>query len=373
MTIHFNLPTAAEFEALSQPRDIAISVYVETAPSVADADRAKTAFKSAFDDALNQLEAAGVSHPVRAEIAASRDEVLADGLWHKLSRSLAVFVAPGFSDVYVLPNRLEDHADAGTTFSLGLLWRSVTQLQEAFALTLSANEWKLWHATSTARATEVKVHGDHPSSAADATNRSSAGRGDDRLAGDPYDMYAKRVADAVRADLAKINPAEDLPLFVFAEEQLLNRFEVRKEGRHLELVRGASDRLSEAEIDEEIRGRLAEVNTKITAAELANLEEIDQSRVEHDLAAIAHLAAQGSIETFWFDMTQDAWGTLDATTGEISYAADDSGAFTPGVSELYGQIASLVVANGGRVVAVRGADLPNWAGPVVAHLRFALA
>ncbi len=373
MSIHFTLPTPADFEVLSQPRDVAVTVYVETAPNVADVERAKVAFKSAFDDALNQLEAAGISHGVRTEIAEQRDEILKEAAWHKLSRSLAVFVAPGFSEVFVLPNRIEDHFDAGTSFSLGLLWRTVTQVQEAFALTLSANEWKLWHATPTARAVELKLSGDYPTSAADATNRSSAGRGDDRLAGDPYDLYAKRVADAARTELAALNPAEDLPLFVFAEEQLLGRFDERKEGRHLEFVRGASDRLTAAEIDEEIRTRLGEVNTKITAAELANLEDIDQSRVEHDLAAIAHLAAQGSVDTMWFDMTQDAWGTLDTQTGVITYAPDDSGAFTPGIGELFGQIASLVVAHGGRAVAVRGADLADWSGPVVAHLRFALA
>ena len=372
MSIHFSLPTPADFEGLAKPQDIAVTVYVETAPNVADAARAKVAFQSAFDDALNQLEDAGISHPVRTEIAQSREEILDSDIWHKLSRSLAVFVAPGFSEVFVLPNRIEDHFDAGTTFSLGLLWRSVTQIQEAFALTLSANEWKLWHATPTARATELAISGDYPDSASDATNRGSAGRGDDRLSGDPYDLYAKRVADAAQTELAAINPAGNIPLFVFAEEQLLGRFEVRKEGRHLELVRGAADRLTAAEIDEEIRGRLADVNTTITAAELANLGEIDQSRVEHDLAAIAHLAAQGSVEAMWFDMTQDVWGTLNPETGEISYAPDDSGAFTPGVGELFGQIATLVVAKGGRAVAVRGSDLENWDGPVVAHLRFAL-
>ena len=180
MSIHFTLPTPADFDLLSKAQDIAVTVYVETAPTVADAERAKVAFKSAFDDALNQLEDAGISHPVRTEIAQSRDEIIASDIWHKLSRSLAVFVAPGSSEVFVLPNRIEDHFDAGTTFSLGLLWRSVTQIQEAFALTLSANEWALWHATPTARAVELKLAGDYPASAGDATNRGSAGRGDDR-------------------------------------------------------------------------------------------------------------------------------------------------------------------------------------------------
>lgn len=371
MAIHYELPTAADFKVLSQERDVAISVYVQTAP--AEIDRAKVAFKSAFDNALNQLETAGVKHGVRAEIDAQRDAILDKGPWEKLSRSLAVFVAPGFSEVFVLPSRLDDHFDAGTTFSLGQLWRSVTQSQEAFALTLSANEWKLWHATATDRASEISIRGDYPSSADAATNRGSAGRGDDRLSGDPYDLYAKRVADAARIELATIDGNEKLPLFVFAEEQLANRFEDRKEGRRIVIVRGAADRLSAADIDEAIRGQLADVNLAMLNEELTELEDIDQSLVERDLAAIAHLAAQGSVETFWFDFTQDVWGHLDATTGELTYGDDDSGAFTPGVGELFGQVAELVATHGGRVVAVRGSDVAQFNGPVVAKLRFALA
>ena len=52
MSIHFTLPTPADFDLLSKAQDIAVTVYVETAPTVADAERAKVAFKSAFDDAL---------------------------------------------------------------------------------------------------------------------------------------------------------------------------------------------------------------------------------------------------------------------------------------------------------------------------------
>ena len=113
MPRHFSLRTLSRFQRVAQAQDIAVTVYVETAPNVADADRAKVAFKSAFDDALNQLEDAGISHPVRTEIAQSREEILDSDIWHKLSRSLAVFVAPGFSEVFVLPNRIEDHFDAG--------------------------------------------------------------------------------------------------------------------------------------------------------------------------------------------------------------------------------------------------------------------
>lgn len=374
MAIRYELPTAADFDKLSGDREVAVSVYVETSPTHFDGDHARVTFKSACDDALNQLEAAGVDRAVRMQIDKLRDEIAESKgePWTKLSRSLAVFLAPGFSEVFVLPSRLETHFDAGTSFSLGQLWRSVTQVQEAFAVTLSANEWKLWHATPTERAVEVPVSGEYPKNAESATNRGSAGRHEDGYEGDAYALYAKRVADAARTTLAGLDADGKVPLFVFAEEQLATRYEQLKDGRPMVVIHGAADRLSAAEIDDAIRTHLGQWNLDRVTHDLAELQNIDQSLVEHDLAAIAHLAATGSVDTFWFDFTADVFGSLDSKTGELRYGEDDSAAFTPGVNELYGQVALLVANHGGKVFAVRGSDLgADWGGPVVAKLRYA--
>ena len=118
MAIRYELPTAADFDKLSGDREVAVSVYVETSPTHFDGDHARVTFKSACDDALNQLEAAGVDRAVRMQIDKLRDEIAESKgePWTKLSRSLAVFLAPGFSEVFVLPSRLETHFDAGTAF-----------------------------------------------------------------------------------------------------------------------------------------------------------------------------------------------------------------------------------------------------------------
>lgn len=374
MSVHHELPTLADMKALSGDHPAAVSVYLATSPVPAERERAQVALKSAFDRALGELEDHGVDRPTRLVLAERRDEVLADAeLWGTLSRSLAVFAAPDLLEVFVLPSRLEDETAVGTHFTLGQLWRPVSQAQEAFAVTLSANEWALWHATPEDRMQEVELSGEHPASAAEATNRTSAGRGDDRLAGDPYDLYAKRVADAARTELARLDPLEKLPLVIFADEQLIARFTERKEGRRILPVPGSPDRLPAAELDAAVRDLLADLNVADAQADIAALKDGDPGVLERDLAAIARQAVAGAVDTYWFDFSAEVPGTLDAGTGDLSYHQGE-GMFAPGVSDLLDAVASLVHERGGRVVAVRGADLPGpWVGPALAKLRFSVA
>ena len=90
-----------------------------------------------------------------------------------LSRSLVVFLAPGFSEEYVLANAFSPRTSRGTHFDLAPLLRAVTTPQEAFALTLSSAGWNLWRATGSARVSEFEMVGDYADDAADATNRMS--------------------------------------------------------------------------------------------------------------------------------------------------------------------------------------------------------
>ena len=372
MTTHHQLPTAADFHALEGDFDAAVTVYLETSPTPAERERAQVALKSSFDIALRRLEEHGVERGVREQLVAARDAILGDaGLWGTLSRSLAVFVAPGVNEVFILPNRLEEEVQAGVHFALGQLFRSVTQPQEAFAITLSANEWTLWHATPEHRAQALEVTGDYPANADEATNRTSAGRGDDRVAGDLDDLYAKRVADAARTELARLDPDEKLPLFVFADADLRARFLDRKEGRRLIEVPGNADRMNAAELDQEIRDRLAEQNASDTREELRELADGDPGRLERDLAAIAKQTVEGAVDTLWFDISADVWGSLDAVTGELTYDRSGADMFTPGVTDLLAQVALSVLDRGGRLVGVRGADLgDDWQGPALARLRY---
>ena len=259
----------------------------------------------------------------------------------------------------------------GTHFELGQLLRSVSQQQEALALTLSADAWQLWHATPEDRIAPLELTGKHPVDAGKATQRAAAGRGDDRLGGDPYDLYAKRVADAASAELAAVDPNNRLTLFVFGDERLIHLFSERSDSRRIVGLAGSSDRVAADELDATVRGLLDELNLDDVKTEIAALEDGDPGTIERDLAAIARMAVTGGVDTYWFDFTAPVPGTLDLTTGELSYANTATAATDAGVSDLLARIAQLVHESGGRVVAVRGSDLAEaWAGPALARLRY---
>lgn len=394
MTVHYELPTTADFAALAGPHHPAITVYVSTSPVVSERERAEVAVKSAFDEALERLKGTDVSGADLAAIRAERDRILGDlTLWGSLARSMAIFVSPELSELFVLPNRLDDAVHVGSHFTLGQLLRAPSQDQEAFALTLSANEWTLWHATSTERAMPLEVDDAHDKSLDDAVNRDPSNddkprggmHGDRGVQGDErkkgfFELYAKRVGDAVRHELAQRDAEERVPLFVFAAEPLLSLFIDRvHNGRRIVAVPGAPDRLGAAEIDDALREQLAALNIAEADAALRGLTEGAAGRVERDLAAIGREAAEGQVEVLWFDFTTSVNGTLDRESGAIEFAsghgADERLSDGTHAGDVLPQLALLVMSKGGKVVTVRSDDLDGtvWSGPAMAELRFALA
>jgi hypothetical protein len=398
MAVHYELPTTADFAALAGEHYPALSIYVSTSPIVAERERAEVAVRSLFDEAIERVRAAGATSAEVDALRRRRDSIVrAEPLWGNLSRSMAIFVAPDFEEVFVLPNRLDDAVHVGSHFTLGQLLRAPSQDQEAFAITISAHEWCVWHATPTDRAAKLEVEAAGLQNLDAATNREPGERaprgagsgvgaqnGASRLEGDEgrktlLDLYAKRVADVVRRELHERDPEDRVPLFVFATEPLLSLFIDRAHnGRRIVPVPGGSDRLNAAEIDEAIRLQLAKLNIHEAVSQLKTLADGSAGRVERDLSAIAHEAVEGAVETFWFDFTTTVNGTLDRESGAIEFANNqgDGEELVDGrrAGDLLPQLALLVISRGGKVVTVRGEDLEgtDWSGPAMAELRFAL-
>ncbi|MFF2496564.1 hypothetical protein [Agromyces sp. NPDC058064] len=399
MTVHYELPTTADFAALAGAHHPAITVYLSTSPVVSERERSEVAARSAFDEAIERVRADGASSAEVAALRAERDAIIGDQrLWGGLARSMAIFVAPGFSEVFVLPNRLDDAWHVGSHFTLGQLLRAPSQDQEAFALTLSAHEWSLWHATPTDRAAKLEVDQSGAANLDEATNRepnedrprganrgTSSQGGASRLMGDEgrktlLDQYSKRVIEIARRELLARDPDERVPVFVFAAEPLLSLFLANtRNSRRVIAVPGSPDRLGPAEVDEALRQQLAKLNVHEAEQALRDLTEGTAGRVERDLAAIGREAADGAVETLWFDFTTTVNGTLDHESGAIEFASDHGSGATlddgTRAGDLLPQLALLVISKGGKVVTVRSDDLDGtvWAGPAMAELRFALA
>jgi len=373
--IRFDLPTIDDLIRLGEPHRHAVTIYLPTSPTPAGREQAFTTAKSAVDEAIRNLRAAGAG---AADQDAIRDEweVLAEdaSLWGNLSASLALFLSPEMSEEYVLPNDLEPQSQVGDYFDLGQLVRSVTTPQDAFALTLSSNGWNLWTASSSRRASEVELSEAYAEDAADATNRMAI-RGRQhlgRLVGDEgrkvlLERYSRTVADALRSELGKLDPQGTQPLFVFATEPLLSMFLGEDLGRTLVPVHGSPDELRPDQIDEAIRARIGDLTSASLSARADQIGHgFTSGLAVTDLAQIAKAASAGAVDALMYDFTVDVLGTYDEATGDLRFTDDGH--------DLLSRVAITVLRYGGKVFAVRPDEVTAqiWNGRVLAKLRHAL-
>lgn len=374
--IRYALPTTDELIRLGARTPNAVSVCVPTDPSPAGREQARTAAKSGVDEGIRRLREAGASASDCDAVRAGWDALASDTtVWGKLSGSLAIFLAPGVSEEYVLPNSFTSSVQAGDYFDLSQLVRAVTAPQAAYALTLSTNGWSLWEASASARATPLELDGDYAEDAADATNRASIrGRGyQGRLVGDEgkkqlLERYAQTVVDAVRAELGKRDRKASAPLFVFANEPLLSMITTSDLPWQVVAVPGASDEARADRIDEVIRGRIGTITAQRLSAKADQIGHgFTDGLAVRDVAKAARAAVAGAVHTLIYDVNASVRGTFDDATGAIAF--DDAGV------DLLSRIAIAVLATGGTVHAVRADEISAqiWDGRLLAGLRHSLA
>ena len=377
MATQDRLPTLDDLIRLAEPHELALTIYVRTSPIVSERAASQVAARSAFNACLGQVRASGARHATETALRERWESVVDDDLWSNLSSSLAIFLSEDSAEVFVLPNALENQHQVARYFDLGQLVRAVTTPQQAYALTLSTNGWKLWHATATTRAAELDLVGDHPTDAADATNRTSVGgpQPGTRLIGDEgrkvlLETYAKRVAEAVESELRRVDPHHEAPLFLFATDPLIDLYRAR-ERRPVVAVPGSPDELKDHQIDERIRQQLAGLNAERTSARLEKIgNDLAAGLVLTDLGDIGRAAAVGAVDVLVYDFGVDIIGRIDSVTGEVIHTGEDrSDSY-----DLLSRIAMLVLASGGEVIAVRRDEVHGdvWNGTAVAHLRYPL-
>jgi hypothetical protein len=352
VTVRHALPTTTELQALSGERELAVTIYAATSPVVPERERAQVAVKSFYDEAIERARELGAT-PAQLEAVRQGQAELSGyaEVWTDVARSLAIFVAPGFLQVYVLPNRLEDAVHVGQHFSLGQLFRAQGLEQEAFALTLSHHAWQLWHATPTARASVLEPKGNWARDAESAVphgEQRSLKRVGDEYQKSILEGYATYVADAVRHELGALDVHGTVPLVVFANEPLASIFHARANARRSVVVKGAPDRLDAATVDDCVREHLADLAIEETNAALGALAEMEPARVARDIVSIARAAASGAVDTYYFDFTAKHFGQLDEETGAVEFAGvrHDEPAMPDGTAatDLLARIASVVLA-----------------------------
>jgi hypothetical protein len=227
-------------------------------------------------------------------------------------------------------------------------------------LALAEGSARLVEVTADMPATTVKVDG-MPKGAGDAVRRSSVNdrSPSGRIQGSEGQkvllrQFARKVDGALRGLLA----GSDIPLVLAAAEPLASIYRSVNTYSHLAsaTIAGSPGALTDAQLSDRVRSVLDGLYRDEVAAFVKLFETRENAgRATSDVAQAARAATFGAVESMLMDIDEVMNGTVDEADGRVSFAEGPS-------PESYGvvdEIARRVLMSGGRVLAVRKADIPG--------------
>jgi Bacterial archaeo-eukaryotic release factor family 11 len=373
MTLHTDIPPRSEVERLLTVRDPGcVSIYLPTSVITQDAQADRIELKNLAATAIRQLEDSGISPTVIASVRDGLGDLVDDDdFWAVQARSLAVLASAGSVRTFRLPNRLSSVVEVADRFYITPLLRAVTFPQAAFVLALAAGSVRLVEVTPEGPPFTVDVPGLPTDAASSAGKASIADRSPvRRIQGSEGQkirlrQFAGKVDQALRGVLSGL----ELPLILAATEPLDSIYRSLNSYPHLVEpgIRGNPDAVPDERLAEAARPLLDEVYADELSA-LRDLFELRlaQGRAATDVATVAKAATRGAVDTLLADIDVKLPGFVDDDTGAVMFAQDDAVSYG-----LVDEIARRVLLSGGRVLAVRAADVPHGE-PVAAILRYAL-
>ncbi len=376
-----DVPSTADLAELTQHRGPGcISIYVASTWSrtgaartsiVHDTEAARTALRSAANEALTQLAEVELDRAHRDRISRAVADLDRDrDFWLTQARTAAVFVSPETTRTFRLMNELPQHTAVGDRFDIGPLVRATTFAHDGYVLAVTEGDVRLVHLTPEATSQRI----DLPTLPADAaetlTTTVTGGRADRRRAdgalGPKVEQrrYCSIVQDAV---LDAIGDAHT-PLVLAAASDLDPAYREINTYRGL-LEQGIGANPSAMSLDDlEARGRAVleehfEADLAAWRKEFGSLRS--NGRGSSQLSDVARAATSGMVDTLLFDLEWNGEGRVDEAGGIT--IAEEPGPTTYGLLD---EVAVRVLRNGGTVKAVRRADLPDDT-PLAATYRFA--
>jgi len=372
MGLHTDIPSRDQIERLLRARGgLLVSIYLPTSPITAEADAARIAFKNLAGEAVDRLRAAGLDSADREEIEQALDDLHDDlEFWSEQAHSLAVFADPRGLRSFRLPNRLTAAVQVADRYYVKPLLRTVTFPQTAFVLALAEGSVRLLEVTPDLPTFEVRVP-DLPSDAASAAGKSSiTDRSPSRrLQGSEgrktlVRSYARAVDKALRAVLV----GRDVPLILAAAEPIDAIFRSVNSYPHLagRSLPGSPEDSTDAELGEAARAVLDELyaeRLRDLADQFEQRSAVGRTAVE--INDLGRAATFGAVEALFVEIDTKLAGSVDEESGVVSL--DD--VEQDGDYGVIDELCRRVILTGGRVLAVRAADVPGG-GPAAAILRY---
>ena len=348
---HVDIPSMTDFNKLREVRaDACVSIYLPTTPITSEIGASKIEYANQVKEALAQ------SQSLTDKRRLANLETLLTGLsdyeefWLKQARSLAVLATPDHIWTFRLANRLKSFVEIADRFMLSPLLRSITFAHTAHVVAISESKVRLIEIASDIEPFEVKV----PDMPKDIN--SAVGTSNERISSNSavrLTQYCRLIDSALRRYLTR----PDIPLIIGGNEAMINAFRSVYGGNNLigEIVNAGLDRANPTEIGDLARPVLDRYYERQVADIRSRFEHLTaEGRTTTDIALAARAATIGQIDTLLADMDEIVHGTVDETTGAVSFGKEG-----PDTYNVVDEIASRVLANGGHVLAVRKSDIPN--------------
>lgn len=371
--LHIDLPSHAQMERLLRARRPgSVSIYIPTTPVSSEAGASRIDLGNAIDEALDQLRDAGFDKRELASIEAQLTAVLEEEDWAFAAHTLAVFADAERTATFRLANRIARTVEVSDRFHVKPLFRALTFPQSALVLALAAGSVRVVDVEPDMPAEAMPVP-DMPRDAAShagkaSTKDRSASR---RLQGSEGEkvlltQYARAVARALRP----VAVAADVPVILAAAEPLASIYRGVDASDHL--VEPGIDGNPEARSDSDLAAAARGVLDQVYAQSLAEIRGVFEARTNTgrataDVATAARAATMGAVDTLLVDMDETLPGLVDEDSGAVTFNTPDD-ASDYGILD---EIARRTYLNGGRVLAVRRADIPGGER-LAAILRFAV-
>lgn len=348
---HVDIPSMSDFNKLRQVRaDACVSIYLPTTPITSEVNACKIEYANQVKEALSQ------SRSLTDKRRLAEMETLLNGLldydefWLKQSRSLAVLATPDRIWTFRLANRLKSFVEVADRFMLSPLLRSLTFAHTAHVAVISENTARLIELTSDVEPYEVKVP-DMPKDMA-----SVLGKGNEKISSitnTRITQYCRAIDTALRHYFGN----SDIPFIIAGSEVVVNAFRPIYSGNNLigEVANASLDHANPTEVADLARPVLDRYYERQIADIRSRFDHLTaEGRTTTDIALAARAATVGQIDTLLADMDEMVHGTIDEETGAVKFGEEG-----PKTYNVVDEIASRVLANGGRVLAVRRSDIPH--------------
>ncbi len=369
--LYVDIPSPRKIGELDLVRaDACVSIYLATTPLTQKIGKSQTRLTQLVKEAVQRLEAANVDKRRIWALQEHFDTVLEDDeFWEDQAHSLAILATPDKLLTFRLPNELTEIVTVADRFHLKPLLRATTFPNSAHVLAVSENDVRLVEVSSDLPATEIRV-ANMPKDAASAVgkasiNDSGAGR---RIGGKEGQkirlaQYIRKIDAALRpvlsgselpVILASTQPVASLVRSVSSVEMLGTGIEMSPDDVSPADLAKAARPILDAYYDEQI----ADIHALFEA-------RTGENRTTTDIAEAARASTFGGIDILLVDIDTVLQGTVDDTTGAVTFLPE-------GAAGSYGivdEIAGRALRTGARVLAVRNQDIPGK-HPLAAILRY---